>query len=262
MSAQLNPRDGFVVRSWNGQAIRMRAGRVCLTDLCKAGETGNGNPIRFANWFESEATQRFLQHRSAVTGREVFAISAAVDNAEKSALIVRESERGDAWGDEVVSLKLAGRLCTELEHEIYQWYAETRVSRTRDTQPNAALRNMREAAEIIQMLNIRLDERDHLHMKQVLLYQNALPAAVDVPISYAIEELGLCTKPLPLSNLKRIGMVLKRWFREERGSDPLKHDQYVDGAVRKVNTYPRDWIMGTLPVVAKTYPQLFQPETT
>jgi hypothetical protein len=134
---QLKPADSFVVRSWNGQTIRMRAGRVCLTDLCKAGETGSGNPIRFAHWFESDATQRFLQHRSAVTGREVFAISSAIDNAENSALIVRESERGDAWGDEVVSLKLAGRLCTELEHEIYQWYAETRVSQVRDTQPLA-----------------------------------------------------------------------------------------------------------------------------
>jgi len=127
--------DGFVVRSWNGQTIRMRANRVCLTDLCRAGETDSGNPIRFAHWFESDATQRFLLHRSAVTGNEVLSISAAIDNAENSALIIRENQRGDAWGDEVVALKLAGRLSVELEHEVYRWYAESRVSQVRDTQP-------------------------------------------------------------------------------------------------------------------------------
>lgn len=131
------------------------------------------------------------------------------------------------------------------------------VSQVRDTQPNLALRNMRESAEILQMLKIELDDRDKLHIKQLCIYQNALPAAIDVPISYAIEELGLCHKPLPLANLKQIGVVLKRWFKQERGQDPIKHDQYVDGAIRKVNTYPRDWIMGTLPLVAKAHPELF-----
>ena len=253
--------DGFVVRSWNGQTIRMRAGRVCLTDLCRAGETDSGNPIRYRDWFESDATQRFLLHRSAVTGNEVLSISAAIDNAENPALIIRENQRGDAWGDEVVALKLAGRLSVELEHEVYRWYAESRVSQVRDTQPNLALRNMRESAEILKMLGIELDERDKLHIKQLCIYQNALPAAADVPISYAIEELGLSHRPLPLSQLKKIGMVLKRWFRQERGVDPVKHDQHVDGAVRKVNTYPRDWIMGTLPLVAKAHPELFLCET-
>jgi hypothetical protein len=131
------------------------------------------------------------------------------------------------------------------------------VSQVREAQSNPLLRNMRESAEILQMLKIELDERDKLHIKQLCIYQNALPAAVDVPISYAIEELGLCHKPLPLANLKQIGMVLKRWFKQERGQDPVKHDQYVDGAIRKVNTYPRDWIMGTLPLVAKAHPELF-----
>ena len=106
--------DGFVVRSWNGQTIRMRAGRVCLTDLCRAGETDSGNPIRFSNWFESDATQRFLLHRSAVTGNEVLSISAAIDNAENPALIIRENQRGDAWGGCVgVALRIC---CTRPMH--------------------------------------------------------------------------------------------------------------------------------------------------
>lgn len=142
----------------------MRSGRVCLTDLCKAGETGSGNPIRFRDWFESEPTQRFLVHRSTVTGREVLAISRVIDNAENSALIVRESERGEAWGDEVVSLKLAGRLCTELEHEIYQWYAETRLSQVRETQPKRQELSPAEpfiqAAKGLDMIYEMLEKRD------------------------------------------------------------------------------------------------------
>lgn len=174
------PRDGdggFVVRSWNGQSIRMRAGRVCLTDLCRAGETDSGNPIRFANWFESDATQRFLLHRSAVTGNEVLSISAAIDNAENSALIIRESQRGDAWGDEVVALKLAGRLSVELEHEVYRWYAESRVSQVRDT-PIPALPapadQVKAAAEGIVFIWDALetrglaDDRDRIELKRDL----------------------------------------------------------------------------------------------
>ena len=153
----------FVVRSWNGQTIRMRAGRVCLTDLCKAGETDSGNPIRFAHWFESDATQRFLLHRSSVTDREVLSIGTVNDNAENSALIIRESQRGDAWGDEVVALKLAGRLSVELEHEVYRWYAETRVSQVRDTQPRPPALNPAapfiEAAEGLDLIYDMLEKR-------------------------------------------------------------------------------------------------------
>ena len=126
-----------LVRVWNGQAIKMRNDRICLTDLCRAGETAGGNPIRFAHWFESDATQRFLQVRSAATGREVLSINPVIDNAENSALIIRESERGEAWGDKVVGMKLAARLCPELEHQVFVWFTEEleRRSLAEDNQP-------------------------------------------------------------------------------------------------------------------------------
>ena len=147
--------DGNFIRVWNGQTIKMRAGRICLTDLCKAGETAGGNAIRYRDWFESEPTQRFLAHRAEQLGVEVFSISRAIDNAENSALVIRENERGDAWGDKVVALKLAARLCTALEHEVYSWYAEQvdgRAPLVRDTRPSAlapAFVEKIEAAELL-----------------------------------------------------------------------------------------------------------------
>lgn len=169
------------IRVWNGQTIKMRSGRICLTDLCKAGETAGGNAIRFSNWFESEATQRFLRHRADQLGVEVFSIGSPNATTENSALIVREFEtRGDAWGDKVTALKLAARLCTALEHEVYSWYAEQvdgRVSQVRDTQiPElpAPADQVKAAAEglvfIWDALETRglADDRDRIELKRDL----------------------------------------------------------------------------------------------
>lgn len=168
------------IRVWNGQAIKMRAGRVCLTDLCKAGETAGGNAIRFSHWFESEATQRFLAHRAEQLGVDVFSINRVIDIAENPAIIVRESEKGDAWGDKVVALKLAARLCTALEHEVYSWYAEQvdeRASQVRDTQTPALpapADQVKAAAEglvfIWDALETRglADDRDRIELKRDL----------------------------------------------------------------------------------------------
>ena len=175
------------IRVWNGQTIKMRSGRVCLTDLCKAGETAGGNAIRFSNWFESEATQRFLRHRADQLGVEVFSIGSPSATTENSALIVREFEtRGDAWGDKVTALKLAARLSTPLEHEVYSWYAEHvdgRVSQVRDTQPLALARvetigaTARVICEIHQMIMTHtpglVDARMEIELKRDLLLLNS-----------------------------------------------------------------------------------------
>jgi len=116
--------------------------------------------------------------------------------------------------------------------------------------------------DICQRIGIEFDERDKLQIKEAIVGQKLLAAGAtamvyaDIPVSRAVQEVfdGLV---LPLEKLKKIGMHLKRWYRQERGADPVKHDQYVDGANRSVNTYPRDWIMGTLPRMAKAHPELF-----
>ena len=116
--------------------------------------------------------------------------------------------------------------------------------------------------DLCRQVGIEFDERDKLQIKEAIVGQKLLAAGsaamvyADIPVSRAVQEVfdGLV---LPLPKLSRIGVYLKRWYRQERGSDPIKHDQYVDGANRSVNTYPRDWIMGTLPRLAKAHPHLF-----
>lgn len=136
------------------------------------------------------------------------------------------------------------------------------VSQVQDTQP--ALTQTQFNINWLLSLEshgIKFDARDMLQIKEAAV-QLALPAAGettslyrDIPVSRAVwEVLGV---KLSLGQLSQIGRLLKRWYKEERGVEPAKHDQYVDGANREVNTYPRDWIEGTLPRLAKTYPHLF-----
>lgn len=116
--------------------------------------------------------------------------------------------------------------------------------------------------DICDRLGIKFDERDKLQLKEAIVGQKLLAAGssamvyADIPVSRAVQEAfnGLV---LPLEKLKTIGKHLKRWYTQEKGVDPVKHDQYVDGGNRSVNTYPRDWIMSTLPRLAEEYPDLF-----
>ena len=136
------------------------------------------------------------------------------------------------------------------------------VSQVRDTQPalTQAQFNINWLLSL-ESHGIKFDARDMLQIKEACV-QLALPAAGettslyrDIPVSRAVFEV-LGVKP-SLGQLSQIGRHLKRWYKEERGVEPVKHDQYVDGANREVNTYPRDWIEGTLARLAKTYPHLF-----
>lgn len=137
------------------------------------------------------------------------------------------------------------------------------VSQVRDTRPVAQEHDdWTWRLDICERIGIRFDERDKLQIKEAIVGQKLLAASGaamvydDIPVSRAVHEVfnGLV---LPIEKLKGIGMCLARWYKEERGVKPVKHDQYVDGANRSVNTYPRDWILGTLPRLAKTYPNLF-----
>lgn len=250
-------RSQLLTRSWNGQTIRMRNNRICLTDLCKAGETRSGNSVRFAHWFESDATQRFLQHRAAKTGRPVFSISSLVDNAEKSALIIRESQRGDAWGDKVVGMRLAAQLCVELEHMVYEWFTESvdqeaPMSLT-VSEPRLPVVNVLDTVErsigLLERLGGLDDRAEHL-LRDIVLNHAArsaggellLPGVRMLSLQEAFQELAGAT-PREASELaNKNGRAFKRLYREENGRDPKTHKQLVKGRTCDVCDYEWDWI--------------------
>ena len=243
----------LITRSWNGQTIRMRHNRICLTDLCKAGETRSGNALRFSHWFESDATQRFLQHRSAKTGREVFAISGVIDNAENSALIIRESQRGDAWGDKVVGMRLAAQLCVELEHLVYEWFTEAvEQGSSRGTpqptevpalSPGETLDLIQRSYTMLQELGVA-DDRDRIRFGDMIRNTTARgaggyllpPADESMAISDALLECG--APPNRVQNLAiKFGKEFKAMYREEHGQDPPMRIQSVNGRPTKVCEY-------------------------
>ena len=84
-----------------------------------------------------------------------------------------------------------------------------------------------------------LDDRDRLQYADSI--RNAgmlmLPQAVDihpVTISTRVTELGLKANAV---ELQKIGTVAAKLYRNEYGEEPIKHNQYVAGALRSVNSY-------------------------
>jgi hypothetical protein len=117
---------------------------------------------------------------------------------------------------------------------------------------------------LCERIGIRFDERDKLQLKEAIIGQPLLASGstslvyADIPVSRAVEECfnGLT---LSLSSLRLIGIQLAKRWKRERGSKPVKHDQYVDGGNRSVNTYPRDWVKQQLVKLKDETPELFQP---
>ena len=108
---------------------------------------------------------------------------------------------------------------------------------------------------------IPLDQRDMLHIKETA-QALALPPAGgpqsiynDYPVSRLV--LDIFGRKLSLEKLKTIGRRLSKMWRTEKGKEPMKHDQYVDGACREVNSYPRDWAEPALRKLEDSEPDLF-----
>jgi hypothetical protein len=69
-----------------------------------------------------------------------------------------------------------------------------------------------------------------------------VPPTRSISASDMAQKLGICLKK---ADAIAIGKMWKNRYIEKYGEVPSKHDQYVDGAVRKVCSYiERDWSMG------------------
>jgi hypothetical protein len=110
--------------------------------------------------------------------------------------------------------------------------------------------------------DIRLDERDMLHIKEHAQALALPPAGQgqsvfnDYPISRLVMDIANVT--LKSKQLIAIGRVLASMWRKQKGSDPKKHDQYVDGACRSVAHYPREWAEPAIRELMTTNPDMFR----
>ena len=228
---------------WNDTPIHKRAnGWINATEMCKA----NGK-VWYA-FFRSDRCQSYVKALAQL--RKIY----AVDLYETT-----EGNSGETWIDPDLATELARWISPEFSVFVNQSFRKNYEEQQRSIKQSD---DWSWRLDICERVGIKFDARDKLLIKDILINQKLIAPSggvsiPDVGISYAINEVfdGLV---LPLDQLKKIGIKLKKIFVEERGHQPIKHDQYVDGATRSVNTYPRDWIIGTLPVVAKAYPELFK----
>ena len=147
----------------------------------------------------------------------------------------------------VVSAAEQERRC-KLENDMLEAEAAKRreeAAKMREENAKAAVATYRSLLELGTEAD---DERDRLYLHdaarnymqlrfpaashQLLLEEG--PANEPLTISEVAKEMGVSLKR---GSESRIGRVLAQLFRAEYGTDPPKHSQYVDGAVRKVNSY-------------------------
>ena len=97
-----------------------------------------------------------------------------------------------------------------------------------------------------------LDERTKLYLKDNMdneLFANRLndTSAInqpDTPITKRILDLGYTYSGKDRKKLLAIGSQMSKKYKVKHGKAPIKRNQYVDGATRRVNCYfPSDFKM-------------------
>lgn len=154
--------------------------------------------------------------------------------------------------------KQVRRFFIQAEEELYQLKRGALNTTHQLEQAHQSLAVMKATLDLF---DIELDARDRLHIKEYMT-QLALPPAGgrqgiynDIPLSRAVQE----TFNIKLPNVKlgQIGRLMSRAWQQIHGKEPEKHDQYVDGALREVNHYPREWVIPALREIKEQRPDLF-----
>lgn len=251
---QINQFDSdlsFDERSYKGTKISRRTtdGFVNATAMCKA----NGKV--WSKYRESDRCQLYLDALEGSSGIRMFDLIEA-----------RQGYGGGTWVHPQVAIDLARWISAPFAVWMDGWFLEAVSEQTTvATEPVAALpegmRSLEWFMGFTHRWNIKLDRRDMLHIKEAA-QALALPPAGgsqsiynDYPVSRLV--LDIFGKRLNLEKLKTIGSRLSKMWRAEKGEKPMKHDQYVDGACRSVNSYPRDWAEPALKRLEDTEPDLF-----
>jgi hypothetical protein len=137
------------------------------------------------------------------------------------------------------------------------------VSQVRDTQPTLSpeQHKLEWLMQFTAQHGIEFDDRDRLQIKNYA-FSLALPPAGgaqtiynDYPLSRLIPDIfGVV---LENKQLSAIGKLMAKMWREVRGEEPPRHDQYVDGAVRLVAHYPKEEAVPMLKAIRSSNPELF-----
>ena len=238
-------------RSYDGTPISRRTtdGYVNATAMCKA----NGK-----NWSAYRETDRCQHYLDALANASEIRGNQLVES--------RGGAGGGTWVHPQVAVDLARWISAPFAVWMDGWFLESTNGKTSvQREPVAALP---EAAQRLEWLmgfcdrwSIQLDQRDMLHIKEHA-QSLALPPAGqgqavfnDYPVSRLVQDLFQVI--LTNKQYAAIGKALAKLWRREKGIEPSKHDQYVDGACRAVAHYPREWAEKKLKDIQLENPEMF-----
>ena len=238
-------------RSYDGTPISRRTtdGYVNATAMCKA------NGKLWGHYFETDRATRYLEALSETIGIPMVSLYQS-----------EMGRNGGTWVHPQVAVDLARWISAPFAVWMDGWFLESTNGKTSvQREPVAALP---EAAQRLEWLmgfcdrwSIQLDQRDMLHIKEHA-QSLALPPAGqgqaifnDYPVSRLVQDLFQVI--LTNKQYAAIGKALAKLWRREKGIEPSKHDQYVDGACRAVAHYTREWAEKKLKDIQLENPEMF-----
>jgi hypothetical protein len=119
-------------------------------------------------------------------------------------------------------------------------------------------------AECFNMFGITIDSREKLMVKDIVM--NSMTGgevATNKPVQISTVFLEVHGRAGSTADYMKIGSLLAKAYRAKYGKDPEKHDQFVGGAVRRINTYyEQDLSMIQEAVRGYQFVQEAQPRST
>lgn len=240
-------------RTWNDTPIHRRPedGYLNASAMCKA------NGKLWADFWRTDRCTQYLEALSTVMGKPITGASGLV-----------QSQRGGTsqgtWVHPDVATELARWISPSFSVFVNQWFREEYEARSAETPqapepkpalaPQATLDLIERGYNLLERFGVA-DDRDRLQFGDMVrnVAARAAGGALLLPQSAGDEELTITDawlevagKVLPRGKAPAVGKLVAQLYREEFGAEPPTRQQYVDGAVRQVKSYRRNWLIGAI----------------
>ena len=236
-----------ITRTWNGTPIARRTtdGYVNATAMCKA------NSKQWNDYWRTDRATEYLEALSTETGIPVSSLC----------LSVKGGAHQGTWIHPRVAIDLARWLNARFAVWMDGWFMEELEARASQVQEAPPALNPQESLDLIERGYDLLerfgvaDDRDRLQFGDMVrnVAARAAGGALLLPQSAGDEELTITDawlevagKVLPRGKAPAVGKLVAQLYREEFGAEPPTRQQYVDGAVRQVKSYRRNWLIGAI----------------
>lgn len=240
----------LTTRIWNDTAIARRStdGYLNATAMCKA------NGKEWKHYFETDRAHKYL----AALERSV---GIPTDRLFQSITTGSNEGRG-TWVHPQLAVDLARWISPEFavwmdgwliaSFEAKQPAPETHESHAQRLSGQELVNLAERSMALMERLG-GMDQRDELLFRDIIRTNLLTASTGSVPALPQDREITLSDawlqvygSPLPRNQYSPLGSRLAKLYREEHGEAPLKREQFVDGALRLVNSYRTSWLITAL----------------